>query len=143
MSSDNIGHLYDSIASWWSEQMESSKYGLDYLDKALRLIEPGSFVLDIGCGSVFHAPKSQQRQLIEKMCGLLNNTGVLLFTAGGIDDERSGEMQGVIFHYGSLKYTDYLDTLDKAGCRMILMERDQYPEDHMVFLCQKTSYESQ
>lgn len=55
------------------------------------------------------------------MCDLLNKDGILLFTAGGIDDERSGEMEGVPFEYGSLKYLDYLSILDKLRFRIILV----------------------
>ena len=178
--------------------MEDSKYGLEYIHKAIHISKPGSKVLDIGCGSngrfiteflkkefsvtgidtssemirllkekhesiklinddfinwnsedrfdlviawdsIFHAPRNLQETLVTKMCNLLNIGGVLLFTAGGIDSERSGEMEGVSFDYGSLKYLDYLRIIDEMGCNTILMESDQYPQDHMVFICENSN----
>lgn len=73
------------------------------------------------------------------MCDLLNTNGVLLFSAGGIDDDRRGEMEGIPFEYGSLQYLHYLSILEDMGCKIVLMERDQYPLDHMVFICQRTN----
>ena len=93
--------------------------------------------LIVAWDSLFHAPKNFQEKLTMKTCNLLNKDGILLFTAGGIDDERSGEMHGVSFEYGSLNYLDYLSILDESGLRIVLMESDQYPQDHMVFICQK------
>jgi len=98
---------------------------------------PECFDLIIAWDSLFHAPKKLQRPLTIKMCNLLNNEGVLLFTADGIDDERSGEMEGVQFDYRSIKYLDYLSIVDELGFKIVLMESDQYPLDHMVFICQK------
>jgi len=65
---------------------------------------PELYDLIIAWDSLFHAPKELQGKLTAKMCNLIKKDGVLLFTAGGVDDERSGEMQGVLFEYGSLKY---------------------------------------
>ncbi len=95
----------------------------------------GLFDLIIAWDSIFHAPKNLQKDITIKMCKLLNKDGILLFTAGGIDGECSGEMQGVRFEYGSLKYLDYLHAVDEMGCKTILMESDQHPLDHMVFIC--------
>lgn len=99
---------------------------------------PHGFDLIIAWDSLFHAPKDLQREFTIKMCDLLNRDGVLLFTAGGIDGQRSGKMDGVVFEYGSLKYLEYLNIFDRSGLKVVLMESDQYPLDHMVFICQKT-----
>jgi SAM-dependent methyltransferase len=95
------------------------------------------FDLIIAWDSVFHSPKHLQKNIVEKMCGLLNKGGILLFTAGGIDGESTGKMNDVFFEYGSLNYLEYLKIIEEMQCRIILMERDQYPLDHMVFICQK------
>ncbi len=93
--------------------------------------------LVIAWDSLFHTPRKLQEKATHKMCRLLNDKGVLLFTAGGIDDERKGEMEGVEFEYGSLHFQQYLNIMEEMGCRIILMEKDQHPLDHMVFLGQK------
>ena len=107
------------------------------IDDFMTWSSPGCFDLIVAWDSLFHAQKRLQEKLTRKMCNLLNQDGILLFTAGGIDDERSGEMEGVLFEYGSLNYLDYLCILDELGFRIVLMESDQYPLDHMVFICQK------
>jgi SAM-dependent methyltransferase len=102
--------------------------------------EPGrAFDLVVAWDSLFHAPKALQDALTRKMCRLLNPAGVLLFTAGGEDGEREGEMNGVPFGYASLHYSMYLDIIANMGCRVVLMERDQEPLDHMVFMCRAPS----
>ncbi|MGE5805417.1 MAG: class I SAM-dependent methyltransferase [Ignavibacteria bacterium] len=95
------------------------------------------FDLVIAWDSVFHSPKHLQKTITKKMCNLLTKGGVLLFTAGGIDGEIRGEMKDVLFEYGSINYLEYLKIIEEMQCRIILMERDQYPLDHMVFICQK------
>ncbi len=93
--------------------------------------------LIIAWDSIFHAPKHLQEKITKKMCCLLETGGILLFTAGGIDGECAGNMEGVKFEYGSLSYLDYLNIIDEMSCKTILMESDQHPLNHMVFICQK------
>lgn len=95
------------------------------------------FDLIIAWDSVFHAPISLQKKVTTKMCDLLNTGGVLLFTAGANAGEASGQMEGVLFEYGSIGYRGYLDIIEEVKCKIILMEEDQYPAGHMVFICQK------
>jgi len=95
------------------------------------------FDLVIAWDSVFHASKKLQRPIVMKMCELLSKEGVLLFTAGGVEGEVDGTVNGVKFEYASLSYKSYLDLLEEMNCQVILMERDQYPLDHIVFICKK------
>jgi predicted TPR repeat methyltransferase len=95
------------------------------------------FDLIIAWDSVFHAPVSLQKKVTIKMCDLLNAGGVLLFTAGAYAGETSGQMEGVLFEYGSIGYRGYLELIEEMKCKIILMEEDQYPSGHMVFICQK------
>lgn len=91
----------------------------------------------IAWDSVFHAAHDLQRAVTVKMCDLLSEGGILLFTAGGVDGEISGNMKEVKFEYASLDYKEYLNILEERNCKVILLERDQYPQEHMVFICQK------
>ncbi len=84
--------------------------------------------------SIFHAPYSEQRAVVEKLCNALATGGVILFTAGGVDGEITGRMRGRDFYYSSLAEEEYLKVMKECGCRCILMERDQYPAEHTVFI---------
>jgi 2-polyprenyl-3-methyl-5-hydroxy-6-metoxy-1,4-benzoquinol methylase len=95
------------------------------------------FDLIIAWDSVFHAPKHFQEKITKKMCSLLNEGGILLFTAGSEAGEVSGEMEGVSFEYGSIGYWEYLTILSEMKCKIVLMEEDQFPAGHMVFICKK------
>lgn len=98
-----------------------------------------TFDLMIALDSIFHVPRILQKQATIKMCRLLKPEGVLLFTAGAHAGSAQGEMNGVDFEYGSIGYRAYLDILEKEKCGIILMEEDQYPAGHMVFICQKNA----
>lgn len=95
------------------------------------------FDLIIAWDSTFHAPKHFQEKITRKMVGLLNKGGVLLFTAGSEAGEVNGELEGVSFEYGSIGYLKYLIILDEMKCRIVSIEEDQFPNGHMVFICQK------
>lgn len=95
---------------------------------------PDVYALIVAWDSVFHVPYSEQGAVIQKLCRALAPGGVLLFTAGGRDGEITGKMHGQVFYYSSLGDEDYLSIINAAGCRCILLERDQYPEDHLVVI---------
>lgn len=97
-----------------------------------------NFDLIIAWDSIFHAPRELQEKATVKMCRLLNPEGILLFTAGSYVGEASGKMEDVLFEYGTIGYRGYLDVIERMKCKIILMEEDQYPADHMVFICQKS-----
>ncbi len=87
--------------------------------------------------SIFHVAYAEQANIVKKLCQALARNGVLLFTAGGVDGEVMGEMHGESFYYSSLNEEEYLRVLKGAGCRCVLMERDSYPDDHVVFIAIK------
>ncbi len=97
-----------------------------------------TFDLILAWDSLFHAPMELQERAFTKMCDLLNPKGILLFTTGAYESEVSGPMKGVHFEYSSIGYRNYLKIIENKGCKLILMEEDQYPAGHMVFLCQKS-----
>ena len=88
----------------------------------------------IAWDSIFHTPYDKQRRVVGKLCGALAPGGAILFTAGGIDGEVTGEMYGRTFYYASLSEEEYLQVLRERGCKYILLERDQHPEEHLVVL---------
>lgn len=194
MEATELEKNYDEIAEWWEGNHKDSRYGVEYVERAIRRVKSKGNALDVGCGSggqimdtiltsgfsltaldisegmisiarskhpaacfvktdfvawshegtfdlivawdrIFHSPRNSQRSVIEKLCSYLSPLGILIFTAGGIDSEVSGEMDGVPFEYGSLSYMEYLDIINNSVCDIVTMEEDQ-PE-HMVFICRK------
>jgi SAM-dependent methyltransferase len=88
----------------------------------------------IAWDSIFHVPYSAQRRVVLKLCDALANGGVILFTAGGVDGEIRGRMHGQDFYYSSLAEEEYLRVMKEQGCKCVLLQRDQYPEEHVVFI---------
>jgi SAM-dependent methyltransferase len=84
--------------------------------------------------STFHVPHAAQRRVVDRLCRTLEAEGVLLFTAGCRDGEIVGEMGGQQLYYSSLAAHEYVHIVTDAGCDCVLLERDQYPEEHIVVL---------
>jgi SAM-dependent methyltransferase len=97
--------------------------------------EPADLV--IAWDSIFHVPYREQRAVVHKLCRSLASGGVLLFTAGGSDGELSGEMHGHTFTYSSLADAEYLEIINGESCRCVLLERDQFPDEHVVIMAVK------
>lgn len=95
--------------------------------------QPASrYDLIVAWDSTFHLPHALQEPVLEKLCAALSDGGVLLFTGANVDGEITGEMHGETFYYSSLGTANYLRILEGAGCQCLLIERDQYPELHIV-----------
>lgn len=100
---------------------------------------PARYDLIVAWESTFHLPHAMQQPVLEKLCAALHEGAVLLFTAGSIDGEITGQMQGETFYYSSLGTAALLRILERAGCECVLLERDQYPERHIVVIAVKPS----
>lgn len=98
---------------------------------------PETYDLIVAWDSIFHVPHDAQRPVVEKLCDALAAGGVLMFTAGCVNGEILGEMEGRTFYYSSLTGADYLAILSARGCTCVLMDREQYPEHHVVFIAIK------
>lgn len=96
----------------------------------------------IAWDSIFHVPYAEQRSVVGKLCAALAPGGVILFTAGGTDGQITGLMRGFDFYYSSLDEEEYLKVMKENGCKCILMERDQYPAEHTVFIGAKELIQS-
>jgi 2-polyprenyl-3-methyl-5-hydroxy-6-metoxy-1,4-benzoquinol methylase len=95
------------------------------------------FDLVVAWDSIFHLPRNMHVPVIEKLLAHLTPGGALLFTAGGIDSEIMGTMHGREFYYSSLAETALLEAIKRAGGVPVLMERDQYPQHHLVIIAAK------
>ena len=109
-----------------------------FIDADICEWEPqGPYDLIVAWDSTFHVPKASQRPVVEKLCGALAPGGVFIFTAGGVDAEITGEMNGTTFYYSSLSDAEYLRVITEARCACLLLERDQYPEPHIVVIAMR------
>jgi len=92
------------------------------------------YALIVAWDSIFHLPLADQRPAMTHLFGLLAPGGVILFTAGGIDDERMGSMFDNDFYYSSLSRETYRGLMAEQGLSLVLEEDDQLPETHVVFI---------
>lgn len=93
-----------------------------------------AFDIIIAWDSLIHIPYRMQRKVTRSLCGSLADKGVILITVGATDGVIMGTMQGETFYHSSLDEDEYLRIMKAAGCRCILLERDQFPEDHVVII---------
>jgi trans-aconitate methyltransferase len=97
-------------------------------------VAPEKYDLVVAWHSIFHVPHAAHRDVVGKLCDVLAPGGAMLFTGGGIDGEVTGPMHGQTFYYSSLDGADYQQILKARGCRCVLLEMDQYPEEHLVLI---------
>ncbi|MBE9226270.1 class I SAM-dependent methyltransferase [Phormidium sp. LEGE 05292] len=91
--------------------------------------------------STFHLPLNMQEPVIKKLCDALEAGGVVLFTCGGghTSAEISGSFQGQDFEYSTLGVDAFLRILSEHQCTCRHLEYDQFPENHVYIIAQKTS----
>jgi len=101
---------------------------------------PQTYDLISAWDSTFHLPLSEQKPVLKKMCDGLNPNGVLLFACGGTigPEEISGGFQGETFDYSTLGVDEFLRLIREYGCTCRHVEYDQFPENHVTIIAQKT-----
>lgn len=89
--------------------------------------------------SIWHVPLPLQRAALLKLCMALSPRGVIIFSAGGLDQpgEKEDESMGVRMYHATLGVTEILRVLYEAGCVCRHFEYDQYPELHVYFIAQR------
>jgi len=101
---------------------------------------PRKYDLISAWDSTFHLPLIEQEPVLKKMCDGLHSQGVILFTCGGTlaPEEISGGFDGETFDYSTLGVNEFLRLLLVFGCTCKHVEYDQYPENHVFIIAQKT-----
>ena len=101
---------------------------------------PQSYDLISAWDSTFHLPIAEQGPVLKKICDGLNSRGILLFTCGGgiEPQEISGGFEGEAFDYSTLGVDEFLRLLIEFGCTCKHLEYDQYPENHVYIVAQKS-----
>jgi trans-aconitate methyltransferase len=91
--------------------------------------------------SIWHVPLADQIPVIAKLCGFLEPGGVLLFTAGGLEEPSAvrDDPMGVPMYHATAGIPYILKTLNDAGCACRHLEYDQWPERHVVIVAQKNA----
>lgn len=101
---------------------------------------PKLYSLIVAWDSTFHLPLEMQKPVTQKLCDALEPDGVLMFTCGGgyRQSEVSGTFQGQDFEYSTLGVNAFLKILAEHQCTCLHLEYDQYPENHVYIIAQKT-----
>jgi predicted TPR repeat methyltransferase len=104
---------------------------------------PRPYDIILAWDSTWHLPLKQQEPVLKKICAALAPDGVYLFTAGGLDEpvEKSNNFIGteVPLYHSTLGIPRLLELLTQFGCVCRHLEYDQYPEQHLVVIAQRTS----
>lgn len=95
------------------------------------------FDLVIAWDSIFHLPMAMQKPVIAKLCRMLKNSGILIYTFGDTVDEHESEWHGDHFPYSSIGINGNLKAIMESGCECVHLELDQYPENHVYIIAQK------
>lgn len=83
------------------------------------------FNLIIAWDSIFHLPLQMHRPVIDKLCYLLKNGGVLIYTFGNAIGEHTDMWQEDEFYYSSIGINDNLTALINNGLTIIHLELDR------------------
>ncbi len=89
--------------------------------------------------SLWHLPLAQQRPVMLKLLAALEDGGVCVFSAGGLDapDEHLDAAMGPSVYYGTLGIPGLLAVIADAGCACRHLEFDQHPEKHLYLVVQR------
>ena len=68
---------------------------------------------------------------------MLADRGVLLYSFGDANGTHRDTWRGQEFHYSSIGVPQNLEVLRANGMRLQHLERDQFPEAHVVAIAQK------
>lgn len=90
--------------------------------------------------SIWHLPLAKQEPVLSKLLDMLNPSGILLFSFGGVDQpgEHQNNAMGPTVNYSSLGTNGFLSLLMQKGATIRHMEFDQYPELHCYLIAEKS-----
>ena len=89
--------------------------------------------------SIWHVPLENHESVLIKILSSLNQGGVCIFSAGGLDEasDHTDDYMGPEVYYSSLGIPKLLDVISNSGCVCRHLEYDQYPELHLYLIVQK------
>ena len=87
--------------------------------------------------SIFHLPLAMQKPVLSKLCELLNQDGILIYSFGNAEGEHTDKWCDDTFYYSSLGIQQNIQLLIKNGMSILHLELDQYPEKHVYVIATK------
>ncbi|ARU29535.1 trans-aconitate 2-methyltransferase [Cellvibrio sp. PSBB006] len=108
--------LHDDIGSWKTEE---------------------KFDFIVAWDSIFHLPLAMQKPVVSKLCQLLEEGGILIYTFGDAEGEHSDRWHDDIFYYSSIGINENVQILINNGLSVLHLELDQYPEKHVYTIATK------
>ncbi|MCL6415720.1 class I SAM-dependent methyltransferase [Aestuariirhabdus sp. Z084] len=102
-------------------------------------VAPRKYDLITAWDSIWHVPLKQQARLLSTLASCLNSKGILIFSAGAVDQagEHTDDYMGPEVYYASLGVAGFIKVITDSGCQLKHFEYDQYPELHSYFIAQK------
>ena len=101
---------------------------------------PRSYDFISAWDSLWHVPLPLQVPVLRKVCRGLNARGVFIFTTGGVEApcERTNPCLGQPLYHAAPGIPAVVRTLEESGCVLRHLEYDQYPEDHVYVIAQRS-----
>ncbi len=87
--------------------------------------------------SIFHLPLAMHEPVIRKLCNMLNNSGVLMYTFGDAVGEHTDTWHNEQYYYSSIGIEGNLNLLMNCGLTPVHLELDQYPQKHVCIMAVK------
>ena len=88
--------------------------------------------------SIFHLPLDKHRAVIEKLCRLLAEDGVFIYTFGNASGEQTDIWHDDTYYYSSIGIDENVRILMESGLSVLHLELDQYPEKHVCVISKRT-----
>lgn len=134
-------------------QVKGVDISTEMIEKARRNVPEATFIIGdiisleidrkfdgiLAWDSLFHLPLENQEKTLRKIIRMLNNDGILMFTAGGQAGELVSSMFDTEFYYSSLSEEHYERILIEEECEILFNEiDDSRNKGHRVICCRKT-----
>lgn len=87
--------------------------------------------------SIFHLPHAMQKPIVSKLCQLLNQGGVLMYTLGNAQGGHTDQWHDDTFYYSSIGINENMQLLMDNGLSILHLELDQFPESHVYTIASK------
>lgn len=95
------------------------------------------FDLILAWDSIFHLPLNEQKNVLTKICLMLNPEGIFIYTLGDAIGEHYSDWHDEKFYYSSIGINENLKILSESNCECKHLELDQFPQNHVYLIAQK------
>lgn len=93
--------------------------------------------LIVAWDSIFHLPYHKQEPVLTKLCRILGDGGVFVYSFGNVNGEHTDEWHGDTYYYSSIGINENVRLLIENGLTVLHLEMDQYPEKHVYVIAKK------